>query len=475
MTTQRTTRAYTRPADATGCACGAKQHRVCSLCGAGELVWVRDGKKPDGTVKWVLSDHLTKADHAASCTARQREETITIDTSKGTVDVEIEPTRPIGDPDPDDLGETDHLDEQRVEEGSPDAYEYTDADFVQIWKGLDTKFETSIERSVSRQVTDRVLPAALEATRETATEVARITAEEIATAIAREEVAKIAPIVVEVRKAGQKAPVYKGQQHKNFAPLLRLLARRKNVFLVGPAGSGKTVSAEHAAKALGLSFHPKSIGPATTEYALMGYEDAVGKYVKALLFEPFTKGGLVLLDEIDSAHPAALTTMNTMLANDYASFPHGVFKKHADFVLIASGNTYGRGADRQYVGRAQLDSATLNRFFILDWDYDGGIEDALLGSRIAAYPESKGILTAWGRYVAAVRDAVSATGVRMIVSTRDLLEGADVIHGDDGFSIEQVANMRFWAASSRDDRAKVEGHMRATGFNFTDITFAGRS
>ena len=46
--------------------------------------------------------------------------------------------------------------------------------------------------------------------------------------------------------------------------------------LVGPAGSGKTTAAKNVATALGLRFYPKSMGPATDEFSLLGYRKCRG-------------------------------------------------------------------------------------------------------------------------------------------------------------------------------------------------------
>ena len=43
-----------------------------------------------------------------------------------------------------------------------------------------------------------------------------------------------------------------GRQHTDFATLLSLTATKQNVFLVGPAGSGKTSAVQAIAQSLGL-------------------------------------------------------------------------------------------------------------------------------------------------------------------------------------------------------------------------------
>ena len=47
---------------------------------------------------------------------------------------------------------------------------------------------------------------------------------------------------------------------------------------------------------------------------------------------------------------------------------------HPDFRVIAAGNTFGLGANYEYVGRNQLDMASLDRFAVVRVGYDRNIE-----------------------------------------------------------------------------------------------------
>ena len=67
-------------------------------------------------------------------------------------------------------------------------------------------------------------------------------------------------------------------------------------------------------------------------------------------------------------------------SNGQMSTPVGMLPKHENFVMVVGANTFGLGADRQYVGRNQLDEATLNRFFFVDWGYDESIEMQIAGA-----------------------------------------------------------------------------------------------
>ncbi len=263
-------------------------------------------------------------------------------------------------------------------------------------------------------------------------------------------------------------------QHAYFQALLRIVKARRNAWLCGPAGSGKTTSAHEVATLLGLPFYAKSVGPQVTESSLIGYTDANGKTVRTQLREAFEHGGVFLLDEVDAASPAVLVVINALLANGVASFPDAVVEKHPDFVLIAGANTIGLGADRQYVGRQQIDAATLDRFVLLDWPYDPRIEAAAAGVDVSAvsnascptsfsFEDEAGAEARCYEYVqkvVAVRNAVATFGkaVRVIVSPRASINGTALIR--QGFSIADALNLCVWKGLDTDTRSKVEGACR---------------
>lgn len=215
-----------------------------------------------------------------------------------------------------------------------------------------------------------------------------------------------------------------GAVHRETEWLIKLLQRPRHALLTGPAGSGKTTCAEKVAEALGLSFHPMSVGPETMKSDLLGFIDANGNYHTTQVREAFERGGLLLLDEIDAGNGASITILNSLLSNGYCSFPDGVVQRHPDFRCIAAANTFGRGADRLYVGRNQLDAATLDRFVVRAFDYDEELERRLAGN------------DEWVNRVQEVRAIASDLKLRVVVSPRASIIGAGML--EDGFSQEDV-------------------------------------
>lgn len=238
-------------------------------------------------------------------------------------------------------------------------------------------------------------------------------------------------------------PVKISNSHKILPDVVMAVVAGTNPFLVGPAGSGKTTLAVQVAETLKRKFYAEN--RVTSEYKLLGYMDATGKYVRTQFREAYEKGGVFLLDEVDASDPDVLTTFNSALANGMCPFPDRLVSVHKDFVALAAGNTYGRGADRQYVGRNQLDAATLDRFVVIDVDYDEVAELAW-----AANDD-------WTLYVQQVRKAVADEKVRHIVSPRASIYGARLLAA--GMERSLVEERCVWKGLDATNKARVMGKM----------------
>lgn len=232
-------------------------------------------------------------------------------------------------------------------------------------------------------------------------------------------------------------------RHKCFEEVLGALADGLNVLLVGPAGSGKTHLAEQCAEALDMPF--AFTGAIASEYKLLGFKNAAGEYCRTTYRDAYENGGLYLWDEMDGSSPAALLPFNAGLANGHQDFPDRVIKRHADFRCIASANTYGNGADRQYVGRNQLDAASLDRFYVVPMDYDEKLERTIFGDG------------EWTTYVHKVRAAVRYLNIRHVVSMRAIDMGQRRLAS--GADRAQVERAVLWKHLSDADVTKIKGAM----------------
>lgn len=234
-----------------------------------------------------------------------------------------------------------------------------------------------------------------------------------------------------------------GRPHKHLPILIQVCAQRLYVFMVGPAGSGKTTAASQVAIALNLPYYEGSMGPATSQWDLFGFRNANGDYVPGLMREPYEKGGVLMLDEMDNSNPSVLTALNSALGNGHATFPDGRVAKHPDFICIAAGNTYGRGADRLYVGRNQLDAATLDRFVVIEWDYDEEAELDWTGRDQID----------WTLFIQKVRVIVFKHAMRVVVSPRASIFGARLLRS--GMAKDRVAELVLWKGMAKDDKSRI--------------------
>jgi hypothetical protein len=244
----------------------------------------------------------------------------------------------------------------------------------------------------------------------------------------------------------EQKPLEVENPHMKFERLVRAATRRHPVLLSGPAGSGKGTGGWMLAQALKLAFYSKSCSPMDTISQWMGFIDGHGIYRRTPLRDAFEHGGVFLIDEIDASNPVITVALNELLAipaGRTIAFPDGMVAKHPDFIAIAAANTWGMGADRQYVGRNQLDAATLDRFAKIAWDYDEELE-----LKISPIEE-------WTRYVQRVRRKMFETGIRQVVSPRASIMGGEALTAGDEWP--QVQEEYLFANWSKDERMKVSG------------------
>lgn len=201
--------------------------------------------------------------------------------------------------------------------------------------------------------------------------------------------------------------------HKDFETICKIVAKDIPLMLVGGAGAGKNYTLEQVAKALDMTFY--STNAINQEYKLTGFIDANGKYHETEFYKAFTNGGMFFLDEIDASCPEALIILNSAIANRYFDFPTGRVSAHKDFRVVCAGNTFGTGADMIYVGRNVLDGATLDRFVVLQFDYDEQVEKQL------AYD------TELYDFIHDLRNAIEKASLRYIVSMRALINASKLL------------------------------------------------
>lgn len=226
--------------------------------------------------------------------------------------------------------------------------------------------------------------------------------------------------------------------HRNYKRLFKAMQMRganglrKNIFLSGPMGGGKTSAIERAATQLGLPY--SYTGQVQMAQQIVGYENIhTGDWVQTAFTRAFINGGVFAAEEMDAWGPNASIALNVPLANGYISAPNGdMFPRHADFVLVACANTWGHGATAEYVGRNKMDAATLDRFGVrIDWPYDGVLERKIVNNNDVV------------DFVQTCRNNAKKHGLKVGISPRSSIDIADMVEA--GFTMKEAAEMNFLA------------------------------
>lgn len=194
-------------------------------------------------------------------------------------------------------------------------------------------------------------------------------------AIVREELAKSKPQDVQHTIKVADLPEYKcpkGTNPKLLELLLTMVVNDRVIgrfpWLFGPAGSGKSTLASKVAEALNIPFY--SVSSLQQKYELEGYTDAVGEFVQTAFYKAMAEGGVFCFDEISTTSGEVQVAFNTAAAQLVYNFPKmGMVKAHPDFHIIACDNSTGRGGDKRYISRFQLDASTLDRYNFVEVDY----------------------------------------------------------------------------------------------------------
>jgi hypothetical protein len=228
------------------------------------------------------------------------------------------------------------------------------------------------------------------------------------------------PIVIQMGENGKKHKV-SGVLPPEFERMVQLGSQRVPIMLVGPAGCGKTYLSAKLAEALGFKdrYADQSLSEGVTEADLIGRLLPTGKggafeFHAAPLLDIYENGGVFLFDEGDAADSNMMVFLNKLLANSEIFVPQRFsnprVKKHKDFVAVMAANTFGHGSDTTYVGRNQLDGATLDRFRagMITMDYSEKVE------REVGNPE----VYDWA---ISIRKAIRKHNLRRIMSTRTII------------------------------------------------------
>lgn len=199
--------------------------------------------------------------------------------------------------------------------------------------------------------------------------------------------------------------------HQKFEEILNYVCNNENVYLYGPAGTGKNVICKQVANALKAAYFYNNT--LYTKYDCIGYMDATGNFVKTVLYDFLKSDGAALMffDELDNSMAEAVIPLNDLLADGKLTFANGeTLYLTEDKHIIAAGNTDGRGATDEYNGRYKMDESTRSRFLFINIDYCRKVEESIV-------KESKYILD----FIDELRKACKQTGIKIILGYREII------------------------------------------------------
>lgn len=181
-------------------------------------------------------------------------------------------------------------------------------------------------------------------------------------------------------------------------------AGMNNIWMVGPAGCGKSTIARNTAKELDVPYLCISCGIGTSATEFTGYKYPNREATKFAEF--YAKKSIILIDEMTALDPSVAQVINAALANNEIETTTGTVLRHPECIIIATSNTFGNGADRQYVANNQLDASTIDRF-------TGAIIEVNYSNKYESQFDQEVV-----NYVRLLRACIKTNSLRRIASTR---------------------------------------------------------
>ena len=181
-------------------------------------------------------------------------------------------------------------------------------------------------------------------------------------------------------------------------------AGMNNIWMVGPAGCGKSTIARNTAKELDIPYLCISCGIGTSATEFTGYKYPTREATKFAEF--YAKKSIILIDEMTALDPSVAQVINAALANGEIETTTGTVLRHPECIIIATSNTFGNGADRQYVANNQLDASTIDRF-------TGAIIEVNYSVKYESQFDQEVV-----DYIYLLRNCIKINSLRRIASTR---------------------------------------------------------
>lgn len=244
--------------------------------------------------------------------------------------------------------------------------------------------------------------------------------------------------------------VVEGLVHKAFAEILPWVHAGVPVFLTGGAGVGKTTLAETVAQAIGArKILVLQADALPQRHEVFGFLSPVsGDFITGAVYDLFKFGGVFLIDEFDTGHASLGTNLNLLLAQGYYDFPNGErVKRHEDFRILVTGNTYGQGGSVEFAGTNRINGATLDRFVKVEVTVDEQLEGTI----------ATGICSVRGKAVHDVVKQIRANGyrhgLRVFVTPRATIQCTQGIVA--GLTLKQAITAKLLTGLPSDQQVKL--------------------
>lgn len=292
------------------------------------------------------------------------------------------------------------------------------------------------------------------------------------------ETKKLTTIVIEdKRKSPPEVKELTEPTHLMLPDVLGVLKSSCWCAIVGPTGGGKTLGVMQAAKVLDISLVCiKQMTRIIAPHDLIGYMDANGCYRKgawtdAIIGWEFKNTdhnipdkvvecpAIIVVDEMDNANENVIMIIKALQTGKIA-MPYGMQSVNPKLMVVATMNTWGNGANREYVGRCAQDAALLNEFNFVEWNYDEEFEWELLKREFASY-ESTGdyklediqrLLDMFKK----MRMKVEQQKVRCIISTRNIINTLKLLVNNGEWSIHKTLLMTVYRGLKEEEIKRVE-------------------
>jgi cobaltochelatase CobS len=250
------------------------------------------------------------------------------------------------------------------------------------------------------------------------------------------------------------------------------LKRRKNLFIVGPTGCGKSslvINIMARLKERAEIFNCNGETSIDELIAKQWLENGATVVKHGSALRCYKEGKILLMEEVDFAASDMLAAMHRIMELNQQFYvcnigPQEVITKHGSFAVIATANTIGCGEDTfMYSGTKPLNQAFMNRFSLtVKMGYlSPDKEIKVLKAKTGINEKVAELLVNTANDVRDASDPTRVSGspgsqsIAAVISTRDLLEWADAIVGMN-MTPKEAAQYAFLNRINDTDRDTIE-------------------